>query len=460
MREAILRALERSRADYTEIRVEREWRTEVAYRKENLENLEASSELGGIVRCLVGGGWGIAVFNSLENLERRVEDAFRIAKAVSAKAPERAALAPARPVQDEVRVTLKKDPRSISLKQKQELLRRYNELMLKHSGKIVSTTARYTDSFKEVTYANSEGTFIVEERPDVTLLLSATAREDEKNIQTGSESLGWFAGFEAAENQEEHALKAAQRAIELLGAKPVTAGVYTVILDQDLAGVFIHEAFGHLCEADFLFKNPRLQEILKIGRPFGIPELNVVDDGYLEGLRGNSKYDDEGTPRQKVYLIKNGVLNSFLHSRQTAAKMGTQPTGNARAVNYQFEPIVRMRNTYIEPGSATFEQMLKDIDYGIYACGSFGGQTMLEQFTFEAKYAYEIVRGQLGELLRDVVLTGNVFETLKNIEMIGNDLLIKGTSGGCGKDGQFPLPVTTGGPHIRVRYVTIGGKAS
>jgi TldD protein len=275
MREAILRALERSRADYTEIRVEREWRTEVAYRKENLENLEASSELGGIVRCLVGGGWGIAVFNSLENLERRVEDAFRIAKAVSAKAPERAALAPARPVQDEVRVTLKKDPRSISLKQKQELLRRYNELMLKHSGKIVSTTARYTDSFKEVTYANSEGTFIVEERPDVTLLLSATAREDEKNIQTGSESLGWFAGFEAAENQEEHALKAAQRAIELLGAKPVTAGVYTVILDQDLAGVFIHEAFGHLCEADFLFKNPRLQEILKIGRPFGIPELNV-----------------------------------------------------------------------------------------------------------------------------------------------------------------------------------------
>jgi predicted Zn-dependent protease len=171
MREAILRALERSRADYTEIRVEREWRTEVAYRKENLENLEASSELGGIVRCLVGGGWGIAVFNSLENLERRVEDAFRIAKAVSAKAPERAALAPARPVQDEVRVTLKKDPRSIPLKQKQELLRRYNELMLKHSGKIVSTTARYTDSFKEVTYANSEGTFIVEERPDVTLLL-------------------------------------------------------------------------------------------------------------------------------------------------------------------------------------------------------------------------------------------------------------------------------------------------
>ncbi|MCS7198320.1 MAG: TldD/PmbA family protein [Candidatus Bipolaricaulota bacterium] len=460
MHEQILRALERSRADYTEIRIEREWRTEVAYRKNNLENLESSSELGGIVRCLVGGGWGIAVFNSLDDLDKRVEDAYRIARAVSSKAPEKAALAPAQAVQDEVRVTLKKDPRSVSLRHKQELLQKYNELMLKYSDKIVSTNARYTDSFKEVTYANSEGTFIVEERPDVTLLLSATAREGEKNIQTGAESHGWLAGFEAVENQEEKALKATQRALDLLHAKPVTAGVYTVILDPDLAGVFIHEAFGHLCEADFLFKNPRLQEVLQIGRPFGVKELNVVDDGYLPGLRGNFKYDDEGTPRQKVYLIKNGVLNSFLHSRETAAKMGTAPTGNARAVNYQFEPIVRMRNTYIEAGSATFEQMLKGIDYGIYACGSFGGQTMIEQFTFRAMYAYEIVRGQVGELVRDVVLTGNVFETLKNIEMIGNDLVIKGTSGGCGKDGQFPLPVTTGGPHVRVRNVTIGGKAA
>lgn len=460
MREQILKALERSRADYTEIRVEREWRTEVAYRKENLENLESSSELGGIVRCLVGGGWGIAVFNSLDDLEKRVEDAYRIAKAVSAKVPEKATLAPAQVVQDEVRVTLKKDPRSVSLRQKQELLQKYNELMLKQSDKIISTNARYTDSFKEVIYANSEGTFIVEERPDVTLLLAATAREGEKNIQRGVESHGWLAGFEAVENQEEKALKAVQRALELLKAKPVSAGVYTVILDPDLAGVFIHEAFGHLCEADFLFKNPRLQEVLKIGRQFGIKELNVVDDGYLPGLRGNFKYDDEGTLRQKVYLIKNGVLNGFLHSRETAAKMGARPTGNARAVNYQFEPIVRMRNTYIEAGSATFEQMIKNIDYGIYACGSFGGQTMIEQFTFEAMYAYEIVRGQVGELVRDVVLTGNVFETLKNIEMIGNDLVIRGSSGGCGKDGQFPLPVTVGGPHIRVRNVTIGGKAA
>jgi len=104
--------------------------------------------------------------------------------------------------------------------------------------------------------------------------------------------------------------------------------------------------------------------------------------------------------------------------------------------------------------------MLRDIDYGIYACGAFGGQTELEQFTFSAAYAYEIVKGELGEMLRDVVLTGNVFETLKNIDMIGDDLIVKGSSGGCGKDGQFPLPITTGGPHVRVQNLTIGGRAT
>lgn len=458
MRERLLKALERSPADYTEIRVEREWRTEVFYRNENLENLETSSELGGIVRCLVAGGWGIAVFNSLEELERRVEDAHRIAKAVSAKVPEKAALAPTSPVQDEVRVSLKRDPRSVPLKEKQELLRRYNEVLRKFGDKIVTTTARYTDSFKEITFASSEGAFIVEERPDITLMLSATAREDD-NIQTAFESHGWCAGFEAAQDQDEKAEAAAKRALALLKAKPVRGGVYTVVLDPELAGVFIHEAFGHLCEADFLFKNPRLRGILQPGREFGVKELNVIDDGYIPGLRGNFKYDDEGTPRRRAYLIKEGVLQGFLHSRETAAKMSAEPTGNARAVSYQHEPIVRMRNTYIDRGSVSFKEMLKDIEYGIYACGAFGGQTELEQFTFSAAYAYEIVKGELGEMLRDVVLTGNVFETLKNIDKIGDDLVLKGSSGGCGKDGQNPLPVTTGGPHVRVRNLTVGGRA-
>lgn len=460
MQDQIMTALERSPADYTEVRVERERRTEVHYQGPELQNLEASSDVGGIARCLVGGGWGIAVFNSLDELSERVEDAHRIATVVSAKIPEKVSLAPVEPVQDKVRASLAKDPRSVPLQQKQALVQAYNEIMLKYSDKIVTTVARYTDSFKEITFANSAGAYIVEERPDVTLRLMATARDGDANIQTGFESDGWAAGFEVVEGQEEKAKIAAQRALDLLGAKPLQGGNYTTVLDPALAGVFIHEAFGHLCEADFLFKNPTLQEVLKPGRRFGTDELTVIEDGYIPGLRGNHKYDDEGTPRQRAYLIENGVLTGFLHSRETAARMGAKPRGNARAISYHHEPIVRMRNTYIDKGTATFEQMLEGVEHGIYARNAFGGQTMIEQFTFSAAYAYEIINGQIGGMLRDVVLTGNIFETMDNIDMIADDLVVEGSAGGCGKGGQYPLPVTTGSPHIRIQNLTIGGRAA
>ncbi len=460
MRDRILKALEHCGADYAEIRLERELRTRVVYQGRDLQNLEASSELGGIARCLVGGGWGISVFNSLDEMEERVEEARRIAALVSSRISEKVELAPVEPVQDEVRVSLQKDPRSVSLQEKQALLEGYNELMLGASDKIVSTRARYTDSFREVTIATSQGAFIVEERPDVTLLLGSVAREGDGNVQLASESHGWAAGFEAVEGLEEKAGIAAQRALALLNAKPVTGGVYTTVLDHILAGVFIHEAFGHLCEADFISKNPTLQEVLKPGRKFGVDELNVVEDGYLPGLRGNFKYDDEGTPRTKTYLIRDGILEGFLHSRETAARMGAQPTGNARAISYRHEPIVRMRNTIIDQGTVPFDEMIKDIDHGIYACDAFGGETELEQFTFSSGYAYEIVNGKVGEMLRDVVLTGNIFETLKSIDRIGNDLKIIGGSGGCGKGAQYPLAVTFGSPHIRIQNLTIGGRAA
>ena len=453
----VRRALERSRADYTEVRLEREWRTQVLFQKENLENIESSTEVGGIVRCLVDGGWGIAVFNSPEELERKVEEAYRVGRAVSPKVGERAELAPIEPVEDEVRVQLKRDFREVPLAEKKELIERYNRIMLA-VPKIESTTARYTDSFKEWVYANSEGTFIIEERPDITLLLVATARED-SNIQRAFESIGEAQGYELVEGVEDKAKEVAERAVALLSAKPVQGGQYTVILDQELAGVFIHEAFGHLCEADFTYRNERMKKILQPGREFGVKELDVVEEGYLPGLRGNYRYDDEGVPRRRIYLIKEGVLQELMHSRETAAKLGAAPTGNAGAISYRFEPIVRMRNTYIDKGEHTFEGMLRGIDRGIYAKAAFGGQTEFEQFTFSAAYAYEIKHGELGEMLRDVVLTGNVFETLKNIDMIGNDLVIKGGAGGCGKGGQMPLPVTDGAPHIRIQNVMIGGRA-
>ena len=117
-----------------------------------------------------------------------------------------------------------------------------------------------------------------------------------------------------------------------------------------------------------------------------------------------------------------------------------------------------MTNTYIEAGKLSFEDLIKDIDKGIYACRNHGGQTMMEMFTFSAAHAYRIENGQIGELVRDVTLTGNVFETLKNMDGFADDLRIRETGGGCGKGGQSPLPVTLGSPHLRIRNVVVGGR--
>ncbi|MBN1485576.1 MAG: TldD/PmbA family protein [Chloroflexia bacterium] len=462
MRDRLMQALRRSGADFTDVRVERTWRTQVIYRGRDLEVLEASSEVGGIVRCLVGGGWGIAVFNDLGDLEQRVEEAGRIARVVGAEVPEQVELAPVTPVQDEVRISLEKDPREVSLQEKQALLQRYNQIVLGHQDEgIVSSMSRYADTFSEVIIVNSEGTYILEERPDVGLLVGAIASGGETNVQMAFEDVGRAAGFEVVEGFEEGAEMAARRALDLLRARPVQGGVYTVILDPKLAGVFIHEAFGHLCEADFIAKNPRMQEVLRPGRVFGGPDLDVVEDGYLPGVSGNYRYDDEGTPRRRIHLIRDGVLQGFMHSRETAGRMGARPTGNARAVSYRFEPIVRMRNTYIDRGSSSLADMLQGVEQGIYACGAIGGNTAMEEFTFSAAYAYEIVDGQIGGMLRDVVLTGNVFDILKNIDCIGDDLLVQGSgAGGCGKIEQMNLPVATGGPHVRIQNVTIGGSGA
>jgi TldD protein len=211
-----------------------------------------------------------------------------------------------------------------------------------------------------------------------------------------------------------------------------------------------------MSEADFIFDNPKFAEKMKIGTTYGSPDLNIVDDATVQGARGFYFYDDEGVPGEKSYLIKKGVLANHIHSRESAYRMGEPNTGNARAISYRYPPIVRMSSTYIEGGKDSFEGMISGIENGIYACGMLGGNTDLEMFTFSAEKAYHIKNGKVRELLRDVVLTGNVFETLKNIDAIGNDFRLHGGMGGCGKGGQSPLPVSDGGPHIRIQNLLIG----
>ena len=455
MKDLINSALKSHLADYIEIRIEDHRRTRISLKGKLVDELSTTHSVGGCVRALVNGGWGFVSFNDITNLKDHVRLAVQQGKLIKG---EKIVLAPAQPIKDTVIPNLIKDPRKISLKDKKALLEDYNNIMLGYSPKIQTTGLTYIDRYSKKYYANSEGSFIEQEHCDVGANFTAFAK-DKDNIQQMFTTAGGITGFQTIEGLHEEVLDVAKRAVECLDAKPVKGGQYTVILDPGLAGVFVHEAFGHLSEADFIYENERMRDIMVLGKKFGAPILNIVDSASLPGQRGSYKYDDEGVPSSKTYLIKDGILVGRLHSRETAGKLKEQSTGNARAINYRYRPIVRMTNTYIKNGTSNFEDMISDIEEGIYAIDAYGGQTTMEMFTFSSREAFMIRKGKIAERIRDVVLTGNVFETLKNIDAIGNDFkLLGGGTGGCGKEGQWPLPVSDGSPHIRIRNVVVGGR--
>jgi len=439
-------------ADYIEAHLEQSQTSHIIYRGRDLESIDRATASGGNVRALVRGGWGFVSFNNLDELPAKVELAVKQAQFVG---NEESKLAPVKPVVDIVPSEIDRNLMTIPLAEKKKLLDEYNDIIW-HTPKLQTSIISYGDSHKKVIFTNSLGSYIEQERADITLRLTAIAIDGSEVQQVGL-SLGSKGDFSQIQGLHHQVEQMSQLAVELLSAPQVKGGEYTVVLDPVLAGVFVHEAFGHLSEADFVYENERLRQIMIIGKKFGRTEHNIVDGAAIPGLRGSYKYDDEGVPATKTYLIREGKLVGRLHSRETAAKMGEKPTGNARAINYRYPPIVRMTNTYIEPGSASFEDIIGDIKEGVYAKNWYGGTTSMEMFTFSAGEAYMIRHGKLAEAIRPVVLTGNVFATLNNIDAIGNDLEMN-QGGGCGKGGQVPLPVSNGSPHIRIRHCLVGGR--
>ena len=453
IRDRIEAALKDAGGQYVEVHVEEASSSAIRYRGRDLEEIGRGSAVGGNVRALAGGGWGFASFNDLDSLEAKVHQAVEQARVIGG---ERVELAETPPVVDHVPPVLGRDPGALSLADKKEVLDEYADVMMGTPG-VQSASVGYTDARRRMVYANSEGSYVDQERVDVNLRLNAQARNG-ADVQQYGISLGSLGDFEFVTGLRESASEAAQKAVALLDAPEVKGGEYTVILDPILAGVFIHEAFGHLSEADHIYAEPRLQELMKPGKRFGGAHLNVKDGATIPRptLRGSYLYDDEGVQGQETDLIRDGVLVGRLHSRETAAKLGERPTGNARALNYRFAPIVRMTNTFIVPGEASVDDLFADVEDGLYVKNWYGGMTSMEMFTFSAGEAYRIRNGKIAELCRPVMLSGNVFTTLHNLDAIAGDLDMN-EGGGCGKAGQSPLPVSNGSPHIRIRQCLIGG---
>ena len=444
----------KDRVDYLEMRVQQSEKDLISFKGRELETLSSGAELGGCVRALYKGGWGFATFNNLEEVDKFAEAAIGQAREIGRSKSE---LAEVGVFEDEVKIEAKRDPRSITLDDKLKLAGSYNEIILDYDPRISSSAVIYYDRFHRIWFGNSDGSNIMQEKLDIGGTCSAIA-VNENTTQMQWVPFGSSDDYSVAEGLEDKIRKACSDVLDQLEAPKVKSGRYTVIADPRLAGVFVHEAFGHLSEGDNVYENDKLRKIMTFGSKFGREILNIYDTGLSKGRRGYLKYDDEGVPTEKTYLVCNGELVGRLHSRETAGKLKEKPTGSARAMSYRYPPICRMRDTQIEAGKATLEEMLSGIDKGVYVVGSKGGQTAIELFTFAAAKAYMVRNGKIAEMVRDVTLSGNLFNTLNNIDAIAGDQETHDGPGGCGKNQQFPLPVSDGGPHIRILDCVVGGE--
>lgn len=443
-------------SDYLEIRLETSETTRINFLGHSLEALNTSKAKGGYVRSCYKGKWGFCSFNDGKKLEQYLSEAVKQSTLLGQEGNEKTNLAFISPVKYKYSIKLLgKDPRNISLDTKIELFKHYNDLLNSHSNKITTSSTKYFENTQNTIVANSEGTYIEHGWIDMEARFSATSQKDGL-VQVAQESLGSRKGFEEIENLDKKIRSTAKRSVDQLELKPPKGGNYTVVIDPILTGLFVHEAFGHLSEGDFIFDNPSMQEFIVFGKKFGEKFLNILDGAKVLNHRGSYLYDDEGTPSQNTYLIKEGILVGRLHSRETAGKLNEKPTGNARCLDYRYPPIVRMTNTWIEPQNNSPEDLISDTKLGIWAGNWLGGQTNGEMFTFASGEARMIRDGKLAEPIRDVNLTGNVFQTLANIDGIANDMYWD-ESGGCGKGGQSGLPVGVGGPTIRIRNVVVPG---
>ncbi|MEQ8220882.1 MAG: TldD/PmbA family protein [Candidatus Eremiobacterota bacterium] len=459
MKSLIEETISKVKADYLEIRIEHTKQSSINFEGKTLKSSQQVEDGGGYVRALIGGGWGFKSFNDTSGLLDHALSAVKSAKILKKPAFR---MSPVSAYREDIKPSTdgKKDPRTIPFKDKVEYFRNITAGLMEASERIINVRSAYGEREKHIIIANSEGTYLNIEDLDISGGLSVIARKDNV-IQSAHQSYGTKNNWEDITVIEEHKDRLVSDALALTEAEPVKGGHYTVILDPRIAGVFIHEAFGHLSEGDAVCANPTLQEQMTFGRVFGGKHLNVCDGAAVPGLRGSFGFDDEGTPSALTHMIREGKLQGRLHSRETAGKMREAVTGNARTVSYRFPPICRMTNTFIDKGEATFEDMLLGIEHGIYACGSGSGNTSMDMFTFSAEKGFIIRNGKIENMLRDVVLTGNVFETLANIDMIGSDLTFS-RGGSCGRSYgqrlQYPLPVSMGSPHIRILNVLVGGR--
>lgn len=241
-------------------------------------------------------------------------------------------------------------------------------------------------------------------------------------------------------------------------AKRPKGGQMPVVMAAGASGILLHEAMGHAFEADF---NRKGQSVFsdRMGKKICPAGINIVDDGTLTGKRGSCNYDDEGVRGQKTYMVTDGVLTSYLHDRISAAYFNVAPTGNGRRESFRYNPIPRMRSTYMENGSdGSLQDLIGSVRKGIFVDQFANGQVKIGEgdFTFYVKSGYLIENGQLTMPVKDINVIGNGPDALADIEAVANDLIIDEGTWTCGKEQS--VAVSCGIPSVLIKSLTVGGE--
>ncbi len=458
----LLRDLVREDSGYVELRYHDRRTHAVRVEQGKVESAQASHRRGVGVRVLDRGAFGFASTSRTDRdaIRAAIERARAAARGVSGFRREAVpALAAATLARGEFVDPAVDELRRKPLEEKVGLALEMEGRARAASSAVRSAICRYSEIFEEKVIATSDGADAEIHLVRPEFVVQAVA-ERGGEMQRAHESLGATGGWEclfARRRPEELAEKASRTATDLLGAGYLEGGRATVILAPAIVGLLAHEAIGHTVEADFVLSGSVAKG--KIGERVASDLVTLVDSGaseHVAGAGGTLPVDDEGVATGRTVIIERGMLRSYLHNRESAARFGVAPTGNARAWEFSDQPLIRMRNTYVEPGELTLEEMIAGVADGFLLEGPQGGQAdATGEFMFGVQEARRIRNGRLAELVRGVTLSGIAFDVLRTVDAVSREFRWDLGSGYCGK--FQPAKVDAGGPYLRCQAV-LGGR--
>ena len=345
------------------------------------------------------------------------------------------------------------------LNSKLEVLNKVNDYLRSKDSNVKQVTSSFSGEQKSIEIIRLGGQSITDVRPLVRFNVSVMLEKNGRK-ETGVYGIGGRQSYDSYldnENWKNVCDEAYRIASVNLESKPAPAGEMKVVLGPGWPAILIHEAIGHGLEGDFNRKKTSAFHDL-MGQRVASEGVTIVDDGTIDKRRGSLTIDDEGTPTERTVLIENGILKNFMQDRLNARLMKTKSTGNGRRESYKHVVLPRMRNTMMLSGKNTQDEMISSVDKGIFAVSFGGGQVDITsgKFVFNCTEAYEIIDGKIGSPIKGATLIGDGPSILKEVSMVGNDMMLDPGIGTCGKAGQG-VPVGVAQPSILIDKMTVGG---